>query len=223
MRTRVKICGLTRPDDVIFAVKAGADALGFVFYKRSPRYISPEVARELAKLVPAWVSTVGLFVNSEFNEISEVADYVGVSHVQLHGDESETLCKRINRPVIKAIRLPTSGIIERASVDKLVKMSKGYLDCCSAVLLDSDTQSYGGSGKTFKWEVLDELVPQFNGKWVLSGGLNTGNIEQVMARFNPPFVDVSSGVELKNVGKKRPGIKDHNEIEDFLKTVACFN
>ena len=223
MRTRVKICGLTRPDDVIFAVKAGADALGFVFYKRSPRYISPEVARELANLVPAWVSTVGLFVNSEFNEISEVADYVGVSHVQLHGDESETLCKRISRPVIKAIRLPTSGIIERASVGKLAKMSKGYLDCCSAVLLDSDTQSYGGSGKTFKWEVLDELVPQFNGKWVLSGGLNTGNIEQVMTRFNPPFVDISSGVELKNAGKKRPGIKDHNEIEDFLKTVACFN
>ena len=93
MRTRVKICGLTRPDDVMFAVKAGADALGFVFYKRSPRYVSPEVARELTDLVPAWVSTVGLFVNSEFNEISEVADYVGVSHVQLHGDESETLVK----------------------------------------------------------------------------------------------------------------------------------
>ena len=223
MRTRVKICGLTRSDDVIFAVKAGADALGFVFYKQSPRYVCPEVARELANLVPAWVSTVGLFVNSELNEISEVADYVGVSHVQLHGDESETLCKRINRPVIKAIRLPTSGIIEQSILDKFSQMSKDYLDCCSAVLLDSDTQSYGGSGKTFKWEVLDELVPQFNGKWVLSGGLNTGNIEQVMTRFNPPFVDVSSGVELKNAGKKRPGIKDHNEIEDFLKTVACFN
>ena len=223
MRTRVKICGLTRPDDVIFAVKAGADALGFVFYKRSPRYVCPEVARELVNLVPAWVSTVGLFVNSEFNEISEVADYVGISHVQLHGDEPETLCKRINRPVIKAIRLPTSGIIGRANVDKLAKMSKGYLDCGSAVLLDSDTQSFGGSGQTFKWEVLDELIPQFNGKWVLSGGLNTGNIEQVITRFNPPFVDVSSGVELKELGKKRPGIKDHNEIEDFLKTVACFN
>ena len=223
MRTRVKICGLTRPDDVIFAVKAGADALGFVFYKQSPRYVSPEIARELANLVPAWVSTVGLFVNSEFNEISEVADYVGVSHVQLHGDEPETLCKKISRPVIKAIRLPTSGIIEQASLEKYEKMSKGYLDCCSAVLLDSDTQSYGGSGKTFKWEVLDELVPQFNGKWVLSGGLNTGNIERVITRFNPPFVDVSSGVELKDVGKKRPGIKDHKQIEDFLKTVACFN
>ena len=223
MRTRVKICGLTRPDDVIFAVKAGVDALGFVFYERSPRYISPEVARELANLVPAWVSTVGLFVNSEFNEISEVADYVGVSHVQLHGDESETLCKRINRPVIKAIRLPTSGIIDQASLSKLAKMSKSYLNCCSAVLLDSDTQSYGGSGKTFKWEILDELVSQFNGKWVLSGGLNTGNIEQVMTRFNPPFVDVSSGVELQDVDKKRSGIKDHNKIEDFLKMVTSFN
>ena len=223
MRTRVKICGLTRPDDVICAVKAGADALGFVFYKRSPRYVSPEVARELANLAPAWVSTVGLFVNSGFDEISEVADFVGVSHIQLHGDEPEILCKRINRPVIKAIRLPTSGMIEQATVDKLAKMSKSYLTWCSAILLDSDTQSYGGSGKTFKWEVLDELVPQFNGKWVLSGGLNTGNIEQVMARFNPPFVDVSSGVELKSVGKKRPGIKDHNEIEDFLKMVACFS
>ena len=94
MRTRVKICGLMRPDDVIFSVKSGADALGFVFYKKSPRYVSPEVAKELVNLVPAWVSTVGLFVNSGFNEISEVADYVGVSHVQLHGDEPETLCKR---------------------------------------------------------------------------------------------------------------------------------
>ena len=102
-------------------------------------------------------------------------------------------------------------------------MSKSYLDCCSAILLDSDTQSFGGSGKTFNWEVLEELDPRFNGKWVLSGGLNVGNIEQVMTRFNPPFVDVSSGVELKDVGKKRPGIKDHNEIEDFLKMVACFN
>ena len=223
MRTRVKICGLTRPDDVVFSVKAGADAVGFVFYKQSPRYVSPETARELSNLVPAWVSTVGLFVNSEFNEISEVADYVGVSHVQLHGDEPETLCKKISRPVIKAIRLPTSGIIEQASLEKYAKMSKGYLDCCSAVLLDSDTESYGGSGKTFRWEVLDDLAPRFNGKWVLSGGLNTGNIEQVMTRFNPPFVDVSSGVELKDVVKKRPGIKDHNEIEDFLKMVACFN
>ena len=223
MRTRVKICGLTRLEDVIFAVKAGADALGFVFYKKSPRYVSPEVARELANMAPAWVSTVGLFVNAGFNEISEVADYVGVSHVQLHGDESETLCKRINRPVIKAIRLPTSGIIDQAILENLAKMSKSYLDCCSAVLLDSDTQTYGGSGKTFKWEVLEELVPLFNGKWVLSGGLNTSNIEQVMTRFNPPFVDVSSGVELKDVVKKRPGIKDHNEIEDFLKMVACFN
>ena len=223
MRTRVKICGLTRVDDVIFAVEAGADALGFVFYKRSRRYVSPEVARELVNLVPAWVSTVGLFVNSELDEISEVADYVGVSHVQLHGDESETLCKSINRPVIKAIRLPTSGIINQATLDKLTEVSKNYLDCCSAVLLDSDTQSYGGSGKTFKWEVLDELAPQFNGKWVLSGGLNTGNIEQVMTRFNPPFVDVSSGVELKDVGKERLGIKDHSEIENFLKMVACFN
>ena len=223
MRTRVKICGLTRPDDVIFSVKAGADALGFVFYKQSPRYVSPENARELANLVPAWVSTVGLFVNSGINEISEVADYVGVSHVQLHGDEPETLCKKISRPVIKAIRLPTSGIINQVTLDKYIKISKSYLDCCSAVLLDSDTQSFGGSGKTFKWEVLDELAPKFNGKWVLSGGLNVGNIEQVMTRFNPPFVDVSSGVELKNAGKKRPGIKDHNEIEGFLKTVACFN
>ena len=223
MRTRVKICGLTRADDVIFAVKAGADALGFVFYKKSPRYVSPEIARGLADLVPAWVSTVGLFVNSGFDEISEVADYVGVSHVQLHGDEPETLCRRINRPVIKAIRLPTNGMIDQSKLNKLTKMSKSYLDCCSAILLDSDTHSYGGSGKTFKWEILDELVPQFSGKWVLSGGLNTGNIEQVMARFNPPFVDVSSGVELKSVGKKRPGIKDHNEIEDFLKMVACFS
>ena len=223
MRTRVKICGLTRPDDVIFAVKAGADALGFVFYKQSPRYVSPEIARELANLVPAWVSTVGLFVNSGFNEISEVADYVGVSHVQLHGDEPEALCKKISRPVIKAIRLPTSGIINKVSLDKFTEISESYLDCCSAILLDSDTQSFGGSGKTFNWEVLDELTPKFNGKWVLSGGLNVGNIEQVMTRFNPPFVDVSSGVELKEVGKKRSGIKDHNEIEDFLKVVASFN
>ena len=91
------------------------------------------------------------------------------------------------------------------------------------ILLDSDTQSFGGSGKTFNWEVLEELTPKFNGKWVLSGGLNVGNIVQVMTRFNPPFVDVSSGVEVKVVGQKRPGIKDHNEIEDFLKMVASFN
>ena len=223
MRTRVKICGLTKADDVIFSVKVGADALGFVFYKGSPRYVSPKIAKQLVNLTPAWISTVGLFVNSEFDEISKVADYVGVSHVQLHGDESEKLCEKICRPVIKAIRLPTGGKIKQGILNKFVETSKSYLNCCCAVLLDSDTQSYGGSGVTFKWEILDELIPQFNGKWVLSGGLNKDNIGHAVTRFNPPFVDVSSGVELRSGDTKMPGIKDHREIEDFLRVIAGLN
>ena len=222
MRTRVKICGLTRPDDVNFSVRAGADALGFVFYKPSPRYVSPEIARRLISLVPAWVSTVGLFVNSSYDEILQVIDHVGVSHVQLHGDESEKLCERISRPVIKAIRLPTEAIIDQTMTDKFAKISNSYLECCSAVLFDSDTRTYGGSGETFNWEVLDELISQCRGKWVLSGGLNKHNIKLAMTRFNPPFVDVSSGVELVSVDKV-PGVKDHHEIEGFLKLVAGFN
>ena len=94
-----------------------------------------------------------------------------------------------------------------SSLDNSQKYQRAIWIAVPAILLDSDTQSFGGSGKTFNWEVLDELTPKFNGKWVLSGGLNTGNIEQVMTRFNPPFVDVSSGVELKDVGKKRPGLR----------------
>ena len=223
MLTRIKICGLTRPEDVIFSVKAGADALGFVFYKASPRYVTPEVARKLVDLVPAWVSTIGLFVNSEFDEISKVSDYVGVSHVQLHGDESERLCERICRPVIKAVRLPTGGTIKEENLYNLRKNANNYLDCCSAILLDSDTRNYGGSGESFNWDILGGLIPELNGKWVLSGGLNKDNIKLAMTRFNPPFVDVSSGVELNQGGKKKPGVKDHEEIKRFLKLVAGFN
>ena len=106
---------------------------------------------------------------------------------------------------------------------KLVRISHSYLSCCTAILLDSDTRNYGGSGETFEWEILNELTPQLNGKWVLSGGLNKNNIKLAMTRFNPPFVDVSSGVELSTGEKRRPGIKEHAKIERFLSLVASLN
>ena len=223
MRTRIKICGLTREQDVDAAIEAGVDALGFVFYKESPRSVSAARARELIRLVPAWVSTVGLFVNASRAEILSVADQAGVSHLQLHGDESPEECAGLGRPVIKAIRVKTGLDGPRVSqeISRVCGLVRAYADC-QALLFDSESQGYGGSGQAFDWGLLEATLAQFPARratWVLSGGLESDSVGIAVKRLSPPCVDVSSGVESLKDGKPLRGIKDAARIASFVDAV----
>jgi phosphoribosylanthranilate isomerase len=225
MRTRIKICGLTREQDVDAAIEAGVDALGFVFYNQSPRSVSPMRARELIRQVPAWVSTVGLFVNASRSEVLAIADQAGVSHLQLHGDEPPEDCVGLGRPVIKAIRVKTAqqGAMVSEEVLRLSSQVRAYADC-QALLFDSESTGYGGSGQAFDWGILEALLAQFplrEATWVLSGGLESDSVGSAVARLSPPCVDVSSGVELLKNGKPLRGIKDAQRIAQFVDAVRA--
>ncbi|BAL25407.1 phosphoribosylanthranilate isomerase [Azoarcus sp. KH32C] len=197
-RTRVKICGLTRVDDVVAAVEAGADAIGLVFYPPSPRFVSFERAAELAAVIPPFVTTVGLFVNPEPSFVEDALRHVPLQLLQFHGDEPEADCARYGRPWIKAARV-------RPGVD-LVEFSACY-PSAAGLLLDAFVEGYGGGGKVFDWS----LIPADLGKrLILSGGLDPDNVGEAVRRVRPWAVDVSSGVET---GK---GIKDAALIAAFI-------
>lgn len=225
MRARIKICGLTREQDVDAAVEAGVDALGFVFYSQSPRSVSARRARELIRQVPAWVSTVGLFVNASRSEMLAIADEAGISHLQLHGDEPPGDCIDLGRPVIKAIRVKTGlqGAAVSGELSRLSDQVLAYADC-QALLFDSESTGYGGSGQAFDWSILEALLAQFplrKATWVLSGGLESGSVGSAIARLSPPCVDVSSGVESLKDGKPLRGIKDAARIASFVDAVRA--
>ncbi len=197
-RTRIKICGLTRSQDVRAAVELGADAIGFVFYPPSPRALSIDRAAELAALLPPFVTAVGLFVNPVREEIQAVLERVPLQLLQFHGDESEADCAGHGRPWIKAARM-------RPGVD-LVEFSASHPHA-SGILVDAFVEGYGGGGKTFDWS----LIPEgFGRPLVLSGGLDADNVAEAVRRLRPWAVDVSSGVES---GK---GIKDAARIAAFI-------
>ncbi|HRP22599.1 MAG TPA: phosphoribosylanthranilate isomerase [Thauera sp.] len=197
-RTRIKICGLTRPEDVRAAVEAGADAIGFVFYPPSPRAVDIEQAAELAALLPPFVSSVGLFVNARQDEVDAVLARVPLQLLQFHGDEAESDCARHGRPWIKAARM-------RPGVDLLEFSS--FHPRASGILVDAFVEGYGGGGKTFDWS----LIPDgFGRPLVLSGGLDADNVTEAVRRVRPWAVDVSSGVESAK------GIKDAAKIAAFI-------
>ena len=197
-RTRIKICGLTRAQDVRAAVAHGADAIGFVFYASSPRAVSIAQAAELVALLPPFVASVGLFVNATEDDINCVLERVPLQLLQFHGDEAEADCARFGRPWIKAARM-------RAGVD-LVEFAS-FHPGASGVLVDAFVEGYGGGGKTFDWS----LIPQgFGRPLVLSGGLDADNVVDAVRRIRPWAVDVSSGVESDK------GIKDTAKIAAFI-------
>lgn len=201
LRTRIKICGLTRAEDVIAAVIAGADAIGFVFYPLSPRHVSVEHSVKLMRLLPPFVSSVGLFVNADSAVVRDVLKRAQVSLLQFHGDEDESYCKQFGVPYIKALQMAPG-------VD-LLKSAKNFPSACG-FLLDSPSQGYGGSGKTFDWS----LVPQdMQLPLILSGGLRPDNVARAVRQVRPWAVDVSSGVEAAK------GIKDAQKISDFCAAV----
>jgi phosphoribosylanthranilate isomerase len=223
MRTRIKVCGLTRESDVDAAVAAGVDAVGFVFYAASPRAVSASQARALVRRLPAWVSAVGLFVNAPRDTILRVANEAGLSHIQLHGDESPADCQGLGRPVIKAIRVKT-GLTPAASgaeADRVAQLVQDFSDC-QAVLFDADSAGFGGSGQAFDWSILSRAfakAPALRATWVLSGGLESGSVGQAIAAIAPPCVDVSSGVEVIQGGSTVKGVKDAQRIAQFVAAV----
>ena len=196
--TRIKICGLTRAEDMQVAIEAGADALGLVFYPPSPRFIDPEQAVRLAGMAPPFVSVVGLFVNAEARQVSELLAAVPIHLLQFHGDEDEAYCRQFGRPYIKAARM-------RPGLD-LLQYAASF-PSAQAILVDAFVEGYGGGGKSFDWN----LIPNSMSKpLVLSGGLDADNVGVAIRRVRPAAVDVSSGVEAAK------GIKDADKIRSFI-------
>ncbi len=215
-RTRIKICGLTREQDVDAAVAEGADAIGFVLYAKSPRFVTPERAAELAQRLPPFVTPVLLFVNENAAKIIASCAMVSGAIAQFHGDESPAdcwaACEQGKRPYLRAARIPTG--VAGGSFD-LLKFAHDYSQA-QAILLDAHSEGYGGAGQTFNWSL---LPPNVNAHLVLSGGLNAANVIDGIAEVRPRCktlsVDISSGVEVP--GQK--GIKDPNKIREFVLAV----
>jgi phosphoribosylanthranilate isomerase len=197
-KTRIKICGITRAEDRDAAIAAGADALGFVFYPSSPRYIAPEKAAQLVSPIPAFVSRVGLFVNAEPATVHSVLAEVALNVLQFHGDEDAAYCRQFGRPWIKAARV-------RPGFD-LLEYARAFEGACG-LLLDAFVEGYGGGGKEFDWSLIPSSLPL---PVILSGGLQVSNIQQAVRVVRPWAVDVSSGVEVAK------GIKDAGKIAQFI-------
>jgi phosphoribosylanthranilate isomerase len=199
MQVKVKICGITNFDDAMAAVESGADALGFVFFKESPRYISYTNAASIINKLPSFLTTVGVFVSERPEHIENIITMTGIDVVQLHGEEPPEKCIFMRR-VIKAIRVETLE-----SLDSLIN----YREIVSAFLLDTFTHGlFGGTGKIFNWDIAIE-AKQF-GRIILAGGLTPDNVTEAVRRVSPYGVDVSSGVEFER------GRKDHKKMQLFI-------
>lgn len=198
---KIKICGITNGDDALAAAAFGADALGFIFYKKSPRYVEPEKAADIISQLPPIIMPVGLFVNEREEKIREIQSLTCIQTIQLHGDESPEFCQRFGARVIKAFQVKDKETIKH--------MSQYHV---GAFLLDSyhDGQR-GGTGTTFDWHLA--VVAKTLGRVILAGGLTPENVAEAVKLVQPYAVDVASGVE------REPGIKDHAKMKKFITEV----
>lgn len=204
--TEVKICGITDTGDALAAARAGADAVGFIFYPKSPRCVSPRRAREIIRELPRTVATVGVFVNDDPERIGEIAEICGLDLIQLHGDETPDYCRRFPaEKIIKAFSPRTADDLKRTG-DYPVR----------AILVDAFAPGlYGGTGETSNWDLaraVGEHCPL-----ILSGGLNSGNIEEAISVVSPDAVDINSGVE------SAPGRKDHGRVAEIIGMVRRYD
>ena len=198
----VKICGITRLEDAEAAVECGADALGFVFWPKSPRYVETGRAREIVASLPPDVTTVGVFVNQVVDDVNRIANEVGLDLVQLHGDEDGDYVRSMERPVIKALPF-VAEVWNGATADWLSKVR---------ILLDvHDPVKRGGTGRTIDWTRAGEVANEID--FILAGGLTPENVGEAIARARPYGIDVSSGVEAL------PGIKDHQRLKALFEAV----
>jgi phosphoribosylanthranilate isomerase len=205
IQTRIKICGITREEDLSAAVKAGVEAIGFVAYSKSLRYVEPETAAQLARLLPPFVTPVALFVNASPDEVCAYLDVFPAYTLQFHGDETVSQCEQYGSPYWKAARMRVGFDLRAYAVE---------FASAQGLLLDAYTDAYGGAGETFDWGLIpaDLSVPL-----LLSGGLTPENVGAGIAKVRPWGVDVSSGVEITK------GIKDPSKIVAFTKAVKAID
>lgn len=197
MQLKVKICGITNKMDALAAEKFGADALGFIFYRESKRYISPYAASEVIKALSPFTVKTGVFVNEEPDEINKIAAEIKLNIVQLHGNETPDFIYKIEHPVIKSFRINDEFDFNILNLYANV-----------TYLFDSYVNGeYGGTGKKFNWNLIPKSL---NGNFILSGGISLDNVEKIIKEINPTAIDVSSSLE------KSPGIKDHKKTEEFF-------
>ena len=201
---RSKICGITRVEDALIAADAGADAIGLVFYGKSPRAVSVQQARAIVAALPPFVTTVGLFVNASRCELNEILDAVPLDALQFHGDEQPADCEGFHRRWYKALRVKAGDVI-RAQAARYAG--------ASAILLDTFVAGVpGGTGEVFDWSLIPADLPK---PLILAGGLTPGNVRQAIAEVRPFAVDVSGGVELSK------GIKDAASVHEFVRQVRA--
>ncbi|KGD92106.1 N-(5'-phosphoribosyl)anthranilate isomerase [Achromobacter sp. RTa] len=212
MRTRIKICGLTREQDIDAAVAAGVDAIGFVFYPKSKRCLTPLRAAQLRRMVPAFVDVVALFVNPSRHEVQAVLDQVGPELLQFHGDETPQDCAHYGHRFLRAFRAGAPGL---ESAENLASTCRAYGEA-AGWLFDSYSAGYGGSGHGFDYALLDDVkADPISRPLILSGGLNAENVGQAVQLMKPWGVDVSSGVEVQQ------GIKSSDRISFFVAAVQA--
>lgn len=198
---KIKVCGMTQLDDAMMAVDCGADAVGFIFYKKSPRHVIESTVKKIVAHLPPFVNRVGVFVNETAERINRLTEVCGLDAVQLHGDESPAFCRKIKMPVIKAFRMKNA--------DTLASFSKYRVN---GYLLDAfDEEQFGGTGRTFDWKWARGAKKY--GPVILAGGLTPANVASAVLQVQPYGVDVCSGVE------KSPGKKDPRKIKAFFKAV----
>ena len=200
---RSKICGITRIEDALIAAEAGADAIGLVFYAKSPRAVSIQQARDIVAALPAFVTTVGLFVNASREELSDVLAGVALDLLQFHGDETPAECECYQRPYIKALRVKSG--------DDIAQLAAPYAKA-RGILLDTYVPGIpGGTGAAFDWSLVPRDLPQ---PVILAGGLSADNVQAAIEKVRPYAVDVSGGVEADK------GIKDAAKIRAFMQAVG---
>lgn len=202
---KIKICGITNPEDAEVAVASGADALGFMMYRKSPRAVEPAVARTIVAGLPPFVLPVGVFVNEEAERVRALMDECGFALAQLHGDESALYCRNLGRPALKAIRLKDRGTLLALAEFQGRANVRGFL-------IDAfSDQAYGGTGQTVDWALAQEAAR--SAPVILAGGLNPANVARAIQMVRPYGVDVSSGVESS------PGKKDSDKVKAFIAAV----
>ncbi len=202
MRTRVKICGITRVEDALAAVEHGCDAIGLVFYEKSPRCVQVQRAAEIVAALPPFVSAVGLFVNASAEQVGAVLAQVRLDVLQFHGEETPSYCSQFGVPYLKAVRVrPGTNLVQYAADYAGAK----------ALLLDAFAEgAHGGTGQTFDWELIPAGLSR---PIILAGGLTAANVAEAVRRVHPYGVDVSGGVE------REKGIKDADKIAAFIRGV----
>jgi phosphoribosylanthranilate isomerase len=204
MPIRIKICGITQYEDAKIAVSLGVDALGFIFYPKSPRYIHPLAAKDIIRKLPPFVSRVGVFVNDTADTIASVFSQTGIDTIQLHGDETPGFANGLSCSVVKAFGVKP-GFDLAVLADYQVS---GYL-------LDTWSEERGGSGKTFDWSIAKKAAQLFP-NIILAGGLNAENVREALENVTPYAVEFNSGVEIK------PGVKNHYKMRDAVKIVKSW-